>query len=308
MTLGWFHRSERQPTLALQPGRKLSKAVLLACPIVFTVFVGVYSRSYDDPHIVPSGTPAQDALVFAYVPFVKETGQVFGSSAEPQNRKAMLKLAHKWDTASQNGILQPLLPVSFEDSPQEGARSSVMHAKATLVSGLLDDATSLVHANKNHEAVQEALLATRLTESLKYSDLTSVNVANTEEDRALGILRRAGSRLDAAGKAEVRDGLSAITGNSDDLVALTRFSRIQYYDYLARVNKAPVSIEDVHQTVLVTKRITSDPRSPEALNYARMSLLQTPEDDGPEYLSDLRLAWSSQLSTEHHIKSLDSEL
>jgi hypothetical protein len=294
--------------MAVEPNRKLSRAVLLACPVLFTGFVGLYSRNYDDMHTVPSGTEVQDQVAFAYIPYIQGTKQVFGLTSEPKSRTAMLALANKWDKASQKGELQPLLPVSFEDSPEEGARSAIMRAKGTLVSGLLDDATELAHQGKALESAREALLATRVTESLKYSDFTTVNVGNTEEDRALALLKKVSPNLDAAGKAEVRNGLTAITANSQDLAVLTRFSRIQYYDYLERVNKSPVSIEDVHKTVLVTKRITSDPRSAEALNYARMSLLQTPEDDGPEYLSDLRLAWGSQTESQKHIKAFLSTL
>ena len=284
MTLGWLHRSEAQAALAPRPGSRATKAVLIACPVVFTCFVGIYSRSYNDGFQVPSGTPAQDAVAFAYAPYVNQTNALFGSGTTPKDRSAMLNLATKWDSAVQHDQLQPLVPVSFEDNPEEGPRASIMKAKATLVSGLLDDATNQAQNGHAHAASSEALLATRLSESLKYSDFTSVHVAAFEEERAAAILSKVSKHLSPDDKAHIRDGLQLIKSNSGELATMTRFSRVQYYDYQRRMSKTPVSIEDVHRTVLFTKRVTSDPSSRDTLNFVRNSLIDSTNDDGSEYL------------------------
>ena len=306
MTLGWLHRASAEPKL--NETHRLTKAVLVTCPIIFTCFVGIYSRSYSDQHIVPSGTPAQDAVALAYVPYVKATQQIFKGAAEPTSRAAMLKLGNQWDVAVQKDELQPLIPVSFEDNPEDGARGAIFKAKSTLVSGILDDAIEQKQNGNFHEAANEALLATRISESLKYCDFASVNNATTEEERAMAVIRSALPHLDITDRETVRNGLALIKDNSDQLATLTRYSRVQYYDYLGRMRMQPVSIEDVHRTVLVTKRITSDPSGKDTLDFVRKSMLDSPSDDGPEYLSELRLAWISERSNVSEIDQMMSLL
>jgi len=285
----------------VKPRSQFSKSVLIACPLLFTGFVGIYSRNYSDEHIVPAGTPAQDAMVLSYTPYVRQANEIFNVAGQPDRAK-VLQVAHNWEKGISDGKLQPLVPVSFEDSPQEGARSEIFQANSRIVDSLLDDASDRTRAGQYHQAAQEALLATRLSESLKYSDFDSVYAASAEQKRATALLKKMAPRLSPDDKVSLRNDLVAVQADAPELTTLTRYSRAQYYDYLGRMSKQPVSIEDVHRTVLVTKRIASDPTSRDTLAYIRTNLMQTPMDDGPEYLSDMRLAWASEQSNQNHLQ------
>lgn len=303
MTLGWFHRREAEyEEAAAMPKRKRSGALLLACPLVLTCCIGIYSRSYNDDFVVPTGTPAQDAVAYAYVPYVKDTKHVFRT--ETPIRSELLDLAERWDQAARAGKLQPVIPVSFEDSPEVGARSSINRAKSTLVAGLLDDAITQTRDQKYSEAARSAILGIRISESYKYSDFNAVYQSSVEQRRAEDILARMIPHLDSSDKVAVRDSLNLIKANSQELATLTKFSRIQYYDYLRRVSKEPVSIEDVHRAVLVSKRIESDPTSKDTLRYVRSSMMQNSSDNGTEYLTELRMAWAGETSNQAKAKRL----
>jgi hypothetical protein len=109
-------------------------------------------------------------------------------------------------------------------------------------------------------------------------------------------------------KDKVRAGLCSISTDKQDLEALTRESRIQYYDWMARMSKQPISIEDVHRAEYVTKRVVSDPTSTNTLEFIRSTIMSSPSDDGPEYLSELRVAWASENSNESLIKKTLNEI
>ena len=305
MTLGWSHRSK--PTPSLTRGSRFSRAALLACPLIFTCYVSISSRTYSDDHIVPSGTPAQDAQVYAYVPFVKATSSILHNASGP-DRQALEGLATQWVEAAQKDQLQPLVPISFEDDPEEGARGTIMHAKSKIVAALLDDAVQLAKHGHGPQAAHEALLATQLSETLKYSDFNSVFVASVEEQRAGAILRKVAPHLNQVETTDVRNGLAYIENRSKELGALTRFSRIQYYDYMERMSKTPISIEDVHRTVLLTERVSSSPSSRRTMDFVRTEMVANPTEDGPQYLSDLRVAWASEHSNEAALARIAASL
>ena len=305
MTLGWMQRTDSAAT-SFGLRNHVSKAALIACPLLFTGFIGIYSRSYTDDHVVPAGTPAQDAVAFSYVPYVRETNEILSHAR--YSRGGMLKLAYQWDDAVRSGRLQPLVPISFEDDPKQGARNEIFRAKCRVVARLLDDVIDQSSARNYHQAVVEAVLAARLSESLKYSSFNSVYTCSTEQKRALSLVAKIAHKLSADDKVLLRDSLATLQSNAAELGTLTRFSRTQYYDYLGRMSKQPVSIEDVHRTVLLTKRIASDPTSRDTLNLANSSVISSSSDDSPEYLSEMRVACAAEQTNQSAIKNFLAKL
>ncbi|MEA2553267.1 MAG: hypothetical protein QOJ65_1443, partial [Fimbriimonadaceae bacterium] len=180
----------------------IAQHLLLACPIVFSGFVALYSRGYQDNHVTPTGTQEQDARVLAYAPFVKESKVVFNKGQI--DREKLLALATRWDKAASASALKPLVPVSFEDSPEEGGRGEIMLAKSQVVAALLEDSRLLGEAGKADQAANEALLAMRLSESLKYSDFHSVYLAGQEQRKAVSRLHQVAPMLDAEARESVR--------------------------------------------------------------------------------------------------------
>lgn len=306
MTIALFPRRSQEANFAgLSQFRALTRKALIACPLALTGFMAVYTRNHEDNHEVPCASPAYDMQVLAYAPYVKAVKQLHGDTS---NRASMLALARSWDKAVSEDTLVPLTPVSFEDSVDEGARGSILRAKASLVSMLDDDAHVLAHQGQVKEAADETLLAMRLSESLKYGDFTTVYAATLEEKKQTEFLRHTTPLMDAATKAAVRAQLTQVAARQDELNDLTRESRVQYYDWMMRMTKQPVTIEDVHQTAYVSKRIVSDPSSRDTLQLLRSELTTKAADTGPEYLTELRLAWKAERSNQDGIQGLIKDL
>jgi len=299
-----FRQPGDQPEKQIQT-RNVSKKVMAACPMLVLASIFAVSHTGSYQFSTPSATPSQDSQILAYVPYVKATNRILRSASAKSGE--VLSLAKKWDAANQTGQLTPLSPVSFEDTIEDGARGDIFRAKAALVDKLLTNADQKMQ--RDHAgAVDETLLAMRLTESLKYCYFRSVFNASVEEEREISLLRNNENSFDTATKQRIHAAISQVNANTQDLKALTRASRIQYSDYVSRLNKEPVTIEEVHRTVLVTRRITSDPKAHDMMRYIANALIQTPTDSGPEYLSDLRLAWAAESANHDLLKKTLSEI
>ncbi len=269
---------------------------MLACPAIVLASVFTVSHTGSRKFESLTMTPSQDAAVMAYAPYVKATNKL-QAAGENADSRDILALGKKWCGGIQSGALTPLAPISFEDSLQDGARGSIFRAKASVVDLLLKDAMAKMDDRQPHAAADEVLLAMGLTESLKYCDFHTVFNASIEEEREVGFLRANANLFDTATKQRIHAMLTTINSNTQDLEELTRMSRIQYNDYVSRMNQQPISIEDVHRTVYVTKRVAGDPKGHDMMRYIADALNQTVTDSGPEYLSDLRLAWAADDST-----------
>lgn len=309
MTIALFQRRSQEANFAeLSPRRGIGQTFLLACPLAFTGFVAIYSRTYNDLYDLPAGTPAQDAQVMAYAPYVKHVKTLLGHNKTDYSREQLVNLARRWDQAVRQDVLQPLTPISFEDSIESGARGSILRAKSRLVTALMDDAKSLAKAGQTAKAVDETLLAMRISDSLKFSDFDTVYLCSTEQKHQTLLLSDLAGKMDEPTKEKVRSQLTQILAGSKDLDALTRASRIQYYDWMKRMSKDQISIEDVHRTALVTKAIINNPGSPDTIRYLRTEVISPAPDGSPEYLSELRLACKSEQNNQRALKALASSL
>lgn len=285
------------------------RAIMFACPLFFTGFVAVKARTSTDTFDLPAGSPAQDAQALAYAPFVQQSqALLYHGDLTPEKRVKVLALCRQWDAAVQRDQLTPVFPISFEDSPEEGARGSIFRAKGQLVAFLLTDANHLFHEGKSRPAIEETLLAMRLSESLKYSDFTAVNLSAGEQKRAIEMLSRNLSQLGPQDREKIRGQIKAIIDQAPNLAAMTRFSRIQYYDWLKRSQQQDIAITDVHRVVLLTDRIASDPTSKVTLQYVKRSYMDSPDEDRPEYLSQMRIACSSSRSNIRDMQELARNL
>ncbi len=288
--------------------RRISEGLFVACPVLFSAFVALYSRNYQDRYQVPSSTPQQESTVLAYAPYIRQTNQLFSKNAYSINRTEMLQVAGNWEKADESGILQPLPKVSFEDSIQQGVRGQIIHSKSMLVSALYEDARDLESNGRPNQAAQEVLLGVNLSQGLKYSDFNSVFLSDVEQRRAASFLERNATKLDGQTKQNAKALFAKILGNSRELEALTRESRIQYYDWTSRITQSPISVDQARLTAMLTDRITSNPNSPRALHYTQSSILDSDEDTSPVYLSELRMAWKAEASNKQAAQALVSQL
>ena len=283
---------------------RLSEAILVGCPLLFSGFVALYSRHYMDGYQVRTSTAQQEARVLAYAPFVRDQQTLFSKSAYGVDHKNLLALANRWVAAADNGTLQPLEKVSFDDSLQQGVRGQIFRSESAIVSALYDDAANIAANGHSDEAAKEVLTAVKLSESLKYSDFNSVFLSSVEERRAANFFARNSNDLSRDTKQQAREVFGKVTSNFANLDALTKQSRALYYEWAGRINKNPVSLEDVQRTAMITNEIALNPASPKALFYVRHSILDSQEDYNPVYLSELRMAWRSEKSNQAAFREL----
>lgn len=308
MTIALFpRRGQEADFVGASQFLKLTRKVLIVCPFAVTGLLAAYTRGHTDNFERPCATPVYDMQMLAYGPYVKAVKQTLRGDAS-KDRNAILALAKDWDEAVKQDKLVPVTPVSFEDSIEEGARGSILRAKARLVSALEADAAELAHEGQVKEAADETLLAMRLSESLKYGDFNTVYASSIEEKKQSDFLRRLMPQMDDSTKSAVRAQLSQVAARGGELDDLTRASRVQYYDWMMRMSKQAVTIEDVHQTSFVTKRIVSDPESRDTLQYIKSAITEKAQDTGPEYLTELRLAWKAERTNQDRIQKLIKDL
>lgn len=309
MELAFFpNRSRVAPDVMVRKPRRISEGVFVACPLIFSAFVALYSRNYQDRYQVPTSTPQQESAVLAYAPYVRDANLLFSKSNYYIDRKQMLQVAGNWQKADESGALQPLQKVSFEDSIQQGVRGQIMHSKSMLVSALFEDAKTLESSGQANQAAREVLLGVKLSQGLKYSDFNSVFLSDEEQRRAAAFLERNAKDLNSQTKQDAKDLFAKVLRDSSNLDAMTRESRVQYYDWASRITQSPISLDQARLTAMLTDRITSNPDGPRALHYTQSSIMDSEEDDSPVYLSELRMAWKAEASNKQAAKALVSQL
>jgi hypothetical protein len=166
----------------------------------------------------------------------------------------------------------------------------------------------LESSGQANQAAKEVLLGVKLSQGLKYSDFNSVFLSDVEQRRAAAFLQRNLSELNGQTKHDAKVVFTKVLGNSSGLDAMTRESRIQYYDWASRIMQSPISLDQARLTAMLTDRIASNPDGPRALHYTQSSILDSDEDNSPVYLSELRMAWKADGSTRQAVKALVSQL
>jgi hypothetical protein len=255
----------------------------------------MYSRVYQDPFEFQAGTGEQDFAVLAYEPFVRQERLIFGVNGRVQRERA-LHLARQWDLAAARGELKPLHPVGFEDSCSIGVRGGIRRSLSSLVTYLLCDAELLTKRRRISEATDQALLALRLLESMKYGDFDSISSAAADERQVLNFLARHKGRMGAKNKDKVRRELVNMTNRRRQLLATTQAANVRFYDYKSRA-KSTMNISEIRQTAMIGRRMRAEGRSPRTLALVRKNYIGADDHAGLEHLFDLRTSWRAEEET-----------
>jgi hypothetical protein len=228
-----------------------------------------------------------------YAPLVREARLTLTPARGKVDRKGALRLAEQWDQGVEGGWLRPLRQVSFEDSPTDGARGSITRAKSAVVAFLMEDADSLKRQGHNYDAVNETLLAIRLSESLKYCDFTSVSIAAQEEKKEVSFLGANASMMSPKSRQLSRYALRKVVDSHHFLISRTRASSASFYDYEKRMGPG-VSASAIRQTSMLAMRVRTEGKAPNTLEIVRKNYLQDDDNAGLDYLRSLRIAWRSE--------------
>jgi hypothetical protein len=264
--------------------------VLMTCPLVLCSFLALKGRTFSDSYVIPSGSPADDARVLAYSGFMREGRLLFAVRVKHLDRDRILHLARAWDLGVQSGRLGPLVPVSLDDSPQDGQRGDILHLKAKLVSYLVDDATARA-AIDVEGAVREVLVALRLSESLKYSSLATVSSANIEEAKEIGLIQSWRDRMDLQTRAEAHDQLNSVAAATSKLDDVIRRTHSQYCSWKARMGQ-PITLMEVRDAAVVTRQMEAGMTNRQTMRL--LGPLPDTEQSLSKVLIETNMAWKSQ--------------
>lgn len=265
---------------------------LVACPVLLSCLLLVHSRKVAGFQ-VPCGTPAQDAQILSYAPELTAGRRLFSHSVFQVDRRSLLKLAEQWDDDIRAGKLRPLTPVSLEDSPQEGERGAIMRMESQVVAHLLMDANRLAANGNLEEATSEVLIAARLSESLKYSDFSTVYQAGQEERSEIDFLNTHCRTLSPDLRAAIRTECVAIFANRVRLKEITRLARDQFYDWKERMAD-PCTPGGIRVGLLLCQQIRDGQDSRGSIR----NILNLSDEGETAYIYEYRLAWRSEQRTE----------
>lgn len=268
--------------------RQMSRRTVLTFmawgPIIFTAVVGVQTRISSSDWQFPTATAQQEAVVYAYAPYVRKLHSL--GNGERLDQGAALSLANDWISAASGGELEPLRPAFFEDRSEDGIKSEIIEAQQELTSLLLKAAQQGQGLSKG-ERVTYALTAINLVETLKYSDFRTLYLANKEQGRAVGILAELAPGLDGATKAKVAKELDEAKVSFEKFDEVTKVARQQYAESKIRRGLEPLRIEEVQLAHNMANRLTTTGE------VSTLGRLYASNDSLPEYVTQLGIAWAS---------------
>ena len=267
-----------------------TQCILIACPLAFCGFLSVSSRVWRDPFVVPAGNADTDARTFAYSDYVKQVTLLLADQNASQDRTRILGLAKQWDADANCGRLQPLTPISFEDSPEQGQRGRILATKTKLASFLVQDGERLARDGFVDQGVDEALLALRLNESLRYSDLTTVYCTGIQERSQIDFLRKWRPKMKTATRARVHEELQVVSRNLLKIRDIVRTTRQNYLNWRLR-NNCPVTVRDWRTDSILAKECESDESTKDIIQEIWRE--DRPDPVLQSMFVDLRLAWRS---------------
>lgn len=263
------------------------RSILAAAPILLSGYVGFHARTHSDAFAVPSASQEQDAQVLAYAPLVRDSR----IAIEAGDASGIVNVGKQWVDAAKSGHLKPLYPTCFEDGSRIGGKAEVMRARAKLVDALLR--ASRESRASTSTRFDSAILALRVSESLKYSDFRTVYACGGEQRRALTALKDLIPQMSEAQRQSAKKAATELKENQGTLKSLTSFSRRQYYDWMERQGVEPLSIEDVRRAVRITDQIADAPTDKRTAQLVR-SPLSSRNDAEPEYFTEVSVAWGKE--------------
>jgi|GEM_PF-4033263 len=281
--------------------RRLLYTFMVIAPAIALAGIGVHSRTYIDPFRWPS-TGADQQRINAYIPLMVEACRYNShhpSWLDTVDRPALLKVSNRWVDETKAGHLRPLIPVAYDDVVLTGIKGQIVNSMVALNRALVKDADRLAKVGKVEDAAQEALLAVRMANSLKYSSFITVYRCSMLQSTAVNHLEDFFARLSEARRAQIKAELQglqkgaaplreianhakdiylyALQTHEDTELALSTTSRIipsrSFFEQPAAAKERLSSRHDVlYRTLRLPELNTDATLCVQAENYLRLSI------------------------------------
>lgn len=229
----------------VMPAKKLVYQAMVAMPALFMLGLGFKARTDQDPFEFVCPTPKQNTAILAYANVVRDSAKVPLDPFTAAQARSTRRIAREWVAGADSGELQPLQPVSFDDSMRDGIKSEIMTRNSTTASSILYLAAMEAEDHNWNRAIQDAILGMRVGDVIKYSDYSTVLQGAIYDRRGLKILETAVPHLAPQNRLKLRKDLVFVTPNRDRLHAVVEIERLVFLQYVNRMNPKSTPIETI---------------------------------------------------------------
>lgn len=282
--------------------RKLTNELLVAGPFLMLAIMAIKSRTNYDPWETPRNTADVESRIDAYVKPMQTLDQALESGNSDQIRTA----AKLWIDGQEAGALRPLPPCSYVDSTRDGVKGQVTLAKNRLVYRLIELSEHHLEADQPTKALDDALLAFRVADVLKFSDFSTVYDTCRAQLRIMKTVETALKQAKDCQRSEIRALLAKCTVDLKPLNRILLQSRRLYTESLRATGQESLPIEDTQQFAQIGSAMQARCDAENLQNVRR--LIVASNGDMPRILTTAKLAWQIENQREEAAKTLLKKL
>ncbi len=246
--------------------------MMVFAPVTLILGVAVESRTYSDGFLPVMLSPVQMERMNAYIPLVQRTNVVLRDKASQDRPEALRLVAGDWVKAIDEGKLKDLPPIAFDDSTIDGLKASIFECKTMFARRLSRFGLRSAKAQDSESAAADMILALRLSEAGKFSDLHSVLSSAAQQRLCLKTIDELLPKLSKPTLETVRRTICDLQADQRPVSGLETLAKRQYLDWIRRQQKTPLAIEDIG-------------KSPAFGTTASASLVAGADDSVPPFVS-----------------------
>ena len=269
-------------------------------PVMLTLGVTVDSRTRTETFRFVNASPEEQAKVEAY----QEPYQA-ALKANQEGVVSVRKVAAKWIALRASKQLEPLEPIAYEDTMQEGVKGQINLAIHTMGSILLNSAQKEIKEEKFSQAAQDSMLAANLVRTVKYIDFQGLGSAGILERRSLHVLSEVLAALPQSERAAYVSPLNNLRMPKEALGRMAAKQRNLFMDYQIRMELPANEIQECDRVVSAESAFQRDADIHQAVNSLKEGLLASRDDNVTPLFSVTRLGYMSEVES---MKKLDETL
>lgn len=270
--------------------RKLVYRLMVFAPAIFLVGIGVHARGISTSYDTLANDHRTEQNILAYIP-VLQASEPYASSFAKAPIERTKQIARRWIGDAEKGILNPLVPVAYEDTSSEGVKSQIFEAKGRIVRALLRDIEPSMKSGRTEDAAESAVLALKLSNVLKYSDFVSMFNCAAEQRRVMREIEPLVTKLDAKNQAAISEAIATLKLDTKRVSTLVRRTKKLFMDWRTRHGSEPLSIEDTQLLSEIPILVRDDTAI--AMQRFRERMLASRDSSIPSYCSSVRLGIAS---------------
>lgn len=192
-------------------------AVVLA-PTAFLVLVAVGARQPVEAWERPTTDEVRERQIDAYIQPLRLARTAMSSG----RRADLLSAAQTWLREHERGRLPDLTPSYVGDTSHTGVKLDILQTKLEFARRLRESSVELARQNRREEALQDALVALRVTQIGKYADLHAVAASSRQTQKILSHLLELAPRLSQAEREQLKQVVAGMERKEARLASLLR--------------------------------------------------------------------------------------